>query len=334
MKLLEIYKKQGGIDLLKQYMRSGSLGLAISQYILLGKSRTALEILRLSTQLKNKKSLTRKYRKAFENIEKKYTQFNLLSTCQKKRIWVCWLQGIKAAPLIVQKCFQSLKDNLNGREIILITDENYKDYIQFPPEIQQKIDNGIIKGAHMTDLLRLELLSKYGGTWIDATVYCSSSNIPEYMLDSDLFMFQCLKPGRDGHANIISNWFITASPNNKLLFFEKELLYEYWRKNNTLIDYFIFHEFFSIIVDRFPEEWNYVIPFSNSTPHILLHKLFEKYDEKTWIAIKNQTPFHKLTYKLSDNCLNTTGTFYDVLFDGSTKDIMKATEQHIYEIES
>ena len=39
----------------------------------------------------------------------------------------------------------------------------------------------------MSDLLRLELLTKYGGTWVDATVYFSDDNLPNFFFDSDLF---------------------------------------------------------------------------------------------------------------------------------------------------
>ena len=61
MNLKETFKKQGGIKLLKQYWRGGALFTGIWQFLLLGKSRTALEILRLSTTLKTKQKLEKKY---------------------------------------------------------------------------------------------------------------------------------------------------------------------------------------------------------------------------------------------------------------------------------
>ena len=50
--------------------------------------------------------------------------------------------------------------------------------------------------------------------------------------------------------------------------------------------------------DRYPEEWNRVVPFSNSVPHILLLRLFDEYNDEIWNAVTAMTPFHKLTYKL------------------------------------
>lgn len=307
MGIKETFIKQGGVKLLKQYWRGGVLFTGIFEFILLGKSKTALEILRLATSLKTKQKLEKKYKWKLDELDRNFVDEKKQ---YEKNIWVCWMQGIENAPKIVQRCYESLKDNIVDRNIILITEKNYKKYIMFPDFIQHKIDKGIITGAHMSDLLRLELLDNYGGTWIDATVYCSSKNIPKYMLDSDLFLFQSLKPGKDGNASVISNWFITSKPHQKFIHMVKELLYEYWRKNNELVDYFIFHDFFQMIIDKYPDEWNKVIPVSNSTPHILLLRLFDNYNDAVWKTTTTQVPFHKLTHKYDDSETKKTNTFY------------------------
>ena len=167
----------------------------------------------------------------------------------------------------------------------------------------------------MSDLLRLELLQRYGGTWIDATVFCTSKMIPTYMLDSDLFLFQCLKPGRDGQPSTISNWFMTAKPNQKFIFMMRELLYDYWKNNDEVVDYFIFHDFFQMLIDRYPAEWNKVVPFSNSVPHILLLRLFDEYNDEIWNAVVQMTPFHKLTYKFDNSETLKTNTYYQRIME-------------------
>ena len=91
-------------------------------------------------------------------------------------------------------------ENLSDRNVHILTEENYRDYVTFPPFIQQKIDSGVISKTHMSDLLRLELLIRHGGLWLDATVLCTSPEVPAYMTDCDLFLFQDLKPGFDGHC--------------------------------------------------------------------------------------------------------------------------------------
>ena len=226
------------------------------------------------------------------------------------KVWICWFQGIENAPDIVKKCYESILKNLNDREIVLITEKNMQEYVQFPEYIIEKWKKGIITNTHMTDLLRLELLIQYGGLWLDATVLCTSNNIPDYILNSDLFFFQCLKPGRDGHSQYISSWLISAKTNNKILMATKCLCYEYWKENNYMVDYFLLHDFMSIVLEFYLNDWKKVIPVNNSTPHILLLRLFEIYDEETWNVIKKMTCFHKLSYKFNEENLKISDTYY------------------------
>lgn len=164
----------------------------------------------------------------------------------------------------------------------------------------------------MTDLLRFELLIKYGGTWIDSTVWCSQNEdrIPDYFFNSELLFYQCLKPGRDGHLTVMSSWYINATSNNKILLATRYLLYEYWKRNSELLDYFLLHDFFQIVLEYYSTDWKKVIPVSNSTPHSLLLRMFDEYDEEMINYVVEQTPFHKLSYKFTDDQLNIPNTVY------------------------
>ena len=314
MNLKEIFEKQGGMKLLKQYWHGGALLTAIGEFLLLGKDKKGLEILRLSVQYKIKKKLEKKYQKAIQNFQDNYKDD--LPHKTSKNVWVCWFQGMEHAPMLVKKCYQHLKDTLTDRTIILITADNINKYVKLPEYIVDKWKKGQISHTHMTDLLRLELLIKYGGMWVDATVFCTShrAQIPDYFFDSDLFLYQTLKPGRDGQAQIISSWLISAKTNNKILMMTRYLCYEYWKKNTEMVDYFLFHDFLTISLEQNEDEWKKIIPRDNSTPHNLLLRMFDPYDEKMWNAIKEQTPFHKLTYKFSKEETDIKGTYYNVLF--------------------
>lgn len=309
MKIKEVFKKQGGTKLLKQYWQSGALITAVGEFLLLGKSRTALEILRQAATLKTKQKLEKKYRWKLEEFDKNYIDRNHEAS---DIIWICWFQGMDSAPDLVQKCYESVVSNNPEKNVIVITEENMSEYVTFPDYIIDRWKRGVITHTHMTDLLRLELLIKYGGLWLDATVLCTGK-APEYFFNSELFFFQTLKPGRDGHASYISSWLMGARTNNKILMATKSLCYEYWKSNNAMWDYFLLHDFMSIVLDKYEDDWKKIIPRDNATPHILLLRLFEEYDENTWAAIKNQTQFHKLTYKFSEDELKKPGTYYKVL---------------------
>lgn len=310
--------KAKGIQIFLDIIRSKVFFRTIAILPLVGFSRKSLEIVRLNNSNIILSRLRRKYKKLIKELEleKQYLlKNNQQHATASNKVWVCWFQGLDSAPHIVKQCVASLQEHLSDREIIILTDENYNQYITFPDYIKEKVERGSILKAHFSDLLRLELLTKYGGTWIDGTVFCSGSDIPSYMLDSDLFLFQNLKPGLDGQALAISNWFITASySDHPLLNMTKDLLYDYWREHDSAIDYFIFHHFFQLAIEEFPECWNKVIPFNNSTPHILQLRLFEEYDEKVYQAIIDQTPFHKLTYKFEEEKSRIPNTYYKNLF--------------------
>ena len=221
------------------------------------------------------------------------------------------------APALVQKCYQSVKENLKDWEIILITEHNYIKYTTFPEQIIDKQKNGNITLTHFSDLLRLELLIKHGGLWLDATVLCTSGDIPKSILNSDLFVYQALKPGADGHATIMSSWCMYAKTNNKILIATRELLYDYWKKNKKMDDYFLLHQFFTIACNQYPEEAKKIPPFCNSVPHILLLHLYDEYDEQYWEDLKRMTCFHKLSYKLDNHKILNKGTYYDIIINNS-----------------
>ena len=309
---IQLFKKVGGITILKQYLRAHVLLFALVQTALNGFSKKSLEIVRLAVNNKILYKLRRKYRRFIADYQ---ASVQPGERKHSNKVWVCWFQGMENAPALVQRCYRSLQENLTDREIILLTEENYREYITLPDYIEEKAAKGIIPKAHYSDLIRLELLIRHGGTWIDSTVFCSGGDIPAYMLDAPLFMFQTLKPGLDGHATRISNWFMTACTNHPLLLLTQTLLYEYWRKHDGLVDYFIFHHFFELAIEAYPYEWAKVIPFSSSVPHILLLRLFEKYDPAVWQAVREMTPFHKLSYKFSQEDTQEKDTYYTHLME-------------------
>lgn len=307
MGLIQTFQKQGGWNLVSQWLRAGVLPYAVAQIAISGFSHKALEHLRNGVGVKINRKLTKKYLPLLKEWDKTYKE---PVVSEKRKVWICWLQGLENAPYVVQRCVQSIKDNVTDREIVIITADNYKDYTDFPDYILDKYQKGQISHTHFSDLLRLELLARHGGTWIDSTVFCSGSSIPSYMLDSDFFMFQNLKPGSDGHATNTSSWYISASQGNKMIAAERFLLFSYWKQHNSIVDYFLFHHFMSIVAAYYTEDWQRIVPYPNSLPHVLLLRMFEPYDERIWQSLKSICPFHKLSYKRPKEDFEKEGTYY------------------------
>lgn len=310
----KIFEKQGGNEMLRRWWKAGVLPFAVFQALSLGFSRKALEILRLAVDNK----IFTKLKKKNASFVQNYVQEHPENACEGKHnpvIWTIWLQGMEEAPEVVQKCYASMQQHIADRKIVVITEDNYRDYVTFPDHIMEKYQKGIISKVHFSDLLRIELLYQHGGTWLDGTVFCSDVPFHPYILDSELFMFQALKPGLDGHCRAPSSWLITAYSHNPIIGLTRALLHNYWKKHNYAVDYFILHDFIQIAIDAYPQVWRKVVPFSNSIPHILLLRLFEEFDADVWNGIKAQTSFHKLSHKFESEDAELPGTYYDYLFN-------------------
>lgn len=308
----QLFKSQGGLRLINDYAHSGVLLYVIGQVLLTGFSKKSLEIVRLGVQLKIRNKLRKRFLGVLQQFDLNYSKHNFVSEHSNK-VWVCWMQGIENAPPLVQRCYKSLQANLPDREIILITSNNIDEYAEFPDYILDKYHKGLITHTHFSDLLRVELLCKYGGTWIDSTVFCSGSDIPRYIFDSPFFVFQNLKPGANGSISNISNWFITSWSNHKFMLAQRSLLFEYWKNYDYVIDYFFFHHFISIISEYYSDDWNKMIQFPNSFPHVLLLMLFEPFNQEKWNAVTSSCPFHKLAYKRSAEDMAKKGTYYEYI---------------------
>lgn len=174
--------------------------------------------------------------------------------------------------------------------------------MHFPKFILQKFSNHSISKAHFADLLRLELLIKYGGTWIDATVLMTKYN--ENFFKKDLFLFQ--KIGQKHKT--FSNWFITSEKQNPILIILLNLLYEYWRSNNKISNYFIFHYFLEMLYAKYNKDFDKMPKYSKHLAHLMQINLFKPFNKSIYNKIINKISIHKLTYKFKNNI--TKGLFY------------------------
>lgn len=308
-----LFEKAGGKEILKQYLCTGMWWRGPLQIMASGWNIKGLEIFRHTANLRVYLYIKKRYWKEFDHIDSKIFKGKRESS---NKVWVCWFQGIEQAPLLVRRCYEQMKRNLKNEEVVLITDENMDNYVQFPDYIMQKYRSGAITRTHLTDLLRLELLTRYGGTWIDSTVLCTGE-LPDYVTRPDLFFFRTLKPGLDGHSIGLSSWFMSAKSNNRLLVAVRELLYNYWRDNDRLIEYFLVHIFLQMAMEKYPEEIAAMPKHCNSTPHILQLQLFEPYNEFLFNDICAQTPIHKLSYKLNKEDMERKDTYFDVIINNT-----------------
>ncbi len=237
----------------------------------------------------------------YKKMKKKYKNLviknNLPSSNNNSnKIWICWLQGRDNAPLLIQKCIDSVEKNLKAYQLVILTWDNYQDYVDIPDYIMERVTRKEISLVHFSDILRLNVLIKYGGIWMDSTVLCSTNKMPSYIYKQPLFVFKEINLNPlDIMPTVASSWFIAAGPNNNILVATRDMLYAYWRKENFLNDYFLFHIFFRIATEIYDEEWEKVPTYNNINPHMLQFELSKEFNKERWNQLINISPFHKLS---------------------------------------
>lgn len=312
-KLATRFKQFGGFRLVVEYAKLGVIGAVAKGFFRCLVKRQSFKQIYPEVLWRMEPFLIDKYAPVVSSFKLQVS--GDLEHKRSKLIWFCWLQGIDQAPEIVKACYNSLKRHLTDREIKIIDIENWKDYVELPDYIEKKWERGRIPAALFSDLLRLELLIKYGGTWVDSTVLCTGvlsskfqgSSVQEY-LDADLFLFQYTKQGSIPIS--ISNWFITACSNNEVLMALREVLFAYWKDYDCTLDY-IFHLFVSMLSKEYPEEI-LAMPYGQSMNSlVLLHHWGEKFDKKKWDKLTSQVSFHKLAFRVKEDIKKDKENYYN-----------------------
>lgn len=181
---------------------------------------------------------------SYDYIKNEYTSFmeNKPWTSKEKvkKIWIYWEQGIENAPPLVKRCVSSVKKWNSDINLEIVSMENMNQYIEIPQDILEMHESGIIGYAHFADLVRLELLYKYGGLWMDATVFCTD-HLPNYIFEDSFFMFQFPDLPASPTPRAISNWLIYSDKNHSIVEQARNLMYLYWRKEKKAVNYYILH---------------------------------------------------------------------------------------------
>jgi len=250
----------------------------------------------------------------YKQFIKELPQYNHTHQNSNKIFW-CWLLGEKNAPTLAKACLNSVKRYCKGHEIVIITEKKINQYIHVPPYIFKKYKKHYIGPAHFADLLRLELLIKYGGTWIDSSVLITDYN--KIFFNNDLFYFQI----NNSKFFAGSNWFITSEKGSPILRTTLDLLYEFWAKNNSIYHYYLFHIFLKMACNKYMNDYKKIPWYSNKPVHTLQLKLFKPYINSTYQKILDSASIHKLTNKRKTNI--TKGlNYHHILEDFSSINIL------------
>lgn len=260
------------------------------------------------------------YLKKYVRIVQKNNQYknegsNITSS---QKIWQYWEQGLDKVPPLVKTCLDSVEKYSDGRERIILTSSDVENYVDIPGRIYDLKNKGAMRLANFSDIVRLCLLIEHGGTWIDATVLLTDK-MPNYITNSELFVFQN-DPKIDLDGLNMANYFIHSTPHNKILEDTRAVLYEYWKDNNFLVNYFIFLHAFTMVTsldDANKQIWKKVPFFSFLPVQQMQNELLNQYSEERFEQLKQMSSIHKLTHKMKvlskSKKIDFTGTLYEKL---------------------
>lgn len=231
----------------------------------------------------------------------------------KKIIWQFWQQGIdEKTPGLVRTCLDSVKKHSNGYEVILLSKATLNEYIdELPDFIWKKFGTGGFDFPKIANLVRLQLLSAYGGVWLDATIYLTKP-LEESWLQKDFFALQRSEtPPADvktltnfdpiglswEKASYVrmQNSFMIARPHHKIIDDLLSIHFEYWKKEAQINHYFFFQIMFNRMMQH--EEWKKLNcdPVCYADFHRFLVAGLDRFDQTLYDEITGRWGVHKLT---------------------------------------
>lgn len=230
-----------------------------------------------------------------ENVRNR-PNFSSENSTGKIKVFTYW-DSEDNLPDIVSLCRDSLKKYINPEhfELVILNKESYKNWVDFRQEhIQAKISQ-----AHFTDLLRMKLLERWGGFWLDATCLLTEDfyTATKEIREQKQFFFAYTK-SRTG------TWFIYSNPNNYIISMVSEAIQLWWKEKAFLTNYFMVHDVIEMLYwvdEKYHDEWKKMKAYH---PREALH-ILRSYNQKTskdaFIEMQAGSFVHKLTYKYDQN---------------------------------
>ena len=222
---------------------------------------------------------------------------------RNKLMYIYWGQGFENASSLIKLCLNSWKKNNPDWQIIELNNENIGQYIDLNALPKNALD---IKNYDLTvfsDILRISLLKKTGGLWVDASTFCTkplNEWFPKYRKQG---FFAFSNPGPD---RLISSWFLFGKKNNYLVEQMHQEVMMYWLNNKKSNAYFWLYYLFNNLYatnEKFRSIWNNCKTISADAPHFIQTKgmlsnltseVKEHIDEK-------KIGVYKLSHKIDHN---------------------------------
>lgn len=250
----------------------------------------------------------RKHRFILNYLEKRYSylvpsSLSLKVPFTKKvvlPIWVMWYQGIDCMPPLVKMCIASIKHNASGRPVHLLDKHNLLQWIKLPDFVFEKKEKGIITMACFSDIVRLSLLSRYGGTWLDATVFVNKPLTEEGL--NPYFNSIKMPVLQRGHISDYrwAGYCLYSYPNANSMCCFRDIMLAYFKDGHKrIIDYLLIDYTFQMLYEKCDDFKTLIdgMPRENEYTYELVKVLNEPFSEEFMTRCGKQQ-FFKLNWRI------------------------------------
>lgn len=214
-----------------------------------------------------------------------------------KVIWIYWDKGWCHAPQNAKFCLKSWRHYNPDYKVEVLNDKRIRKLI---PEMFN--DNVPHSPAAKSDIIRIHLIKKYGGVWVDSSVFCNKPL--DNWLPSGTFMFS--NPDKD---RMVASWFIKRDEEDCPLinkWYDKTV--QYWKEHDIPHTYFWFHYLFNDVYNsdqQSREIWDRQIKIDvdsvgSKSAHLLVpyqKTTIERSDEIERRILSKLDPVYKLSNK-------------------------------------
>jgi capsular polysaccharide synthesis protein len=208
------------------------------------------------------------------------------------RVYVFWAQSIDKAPEVVQLCHEQLLRVQARGEVVALDLGSARALVEIPPYVLHKTADDL---AMLSDVLRLELLARYGGVWADATCLALDDVIARTRDRMPAGFFAFARRDRP-----IASWFLASEPGGYVVSMWRAAMHVYWRRFDHKIHYFVVHHLFEALCRHdaeFRRQWRETPRVDADAAHAFQLAMREPYEEARYRDLLGQSFIHKLTYR-------------------------------------
>ena len=139
------------------------------------------------------------------------------NTVIPKKLWVFWHVAENESSDLIKLSYKSMRKMLPDYEFNQINFNNYKNFVD-DKQIITIIDNVNIPINYKSDLIRLYLINRYGGVYLDASTLLLQP-LDWINMSGEFDTIMCINGDHttDKNKPVLESWFIVSKPNQQFL---------------------------------------------------------------------------------------------------------------------